>query len=1218
MVQNTPTSSTSETAEKSVSLSTRFRQWLNNVHTKDGQNEPSTPPKVSVLGLFRFATLFDVGLMLGGSVSGVIAGVAWPLMTVLLGDMIQAFISYQGDRDQLNAQVARSAFYLCLIGIATFGLCWIQTAFWMLAAENQAKRIRLLFLKSVMHQDIAWFDTKGTGDITNRLTADINLIQDGISEKLGLVIQYTSSFIAGFVVAFIKGWKLALVITATIPVVGGSTAMMSILIAKSTSESQDAYASAGAIAQETLSSIRTVTAFNAQEKEASRYAIHLRDAARVGFKKAWYAGLGTGAMMGSLYLCYSISFWYGSILIEQGMMTGGDVVSTFFGVIVGGYTIGQSGPGLTALATARGVASKIFEIIDRKSLIDSSEKGGKKLDHVKGEIVFKDIHFAYPSRPTLPILSSFSLTIPPNTTVALVGASGSGKSTIAKLITRFYDPSKGSITLDGVDLKDVNLKWLRRQVGVVSQEPVLFERTVRENILLGLDEEGEDDEGNKEVGHGSSGGKDLEMERRIEEACRTANAWDFIQKLPRGLDTPVGEAGNLLSGGQKQRIAIARAIIRNPKILLLDEATSALDTESERLVQSALDNASIGRTTIVIAHRLSTIRNADLIVVVAPGWTGASQKDDNDNDEREEGMGGGGGGRIVEMGTHEELMKKMGGVYAELVKAQEMKMEKDDGEDGGERKGGKDIQHGGELKKNVTEETVIEVSNSLIMIEDTEEKLKAPTQSIEAKEGNAKIETPSSSNNLQKGSFSRVFRYNAPEWYLIIIGLLGALLDGAFVAGAQLAFGQVVNVFGKTGDELRRGGNFWSLIFLLLGIGDFLANFAMVTSFTISGEKLTQRLRDLLFRALLRQEIAFFDEPRHATGALAARLAEDAAKVQGMAGRLMGTWAQAAANAIGGIIVAFVFNWELTLVTLGTIPLIALGGALEYQAIQGSGSKTKKAYNKANQGAAEAIQNIRTVVALNKEDRFYEEYRQTIGDGRHDRTFLKTCLVSGVGFGFSQGIQFLAFALAFWYGGRLIVQDRADGLAVITVIFSVIFASMFAGYAAAFAPSMARAQIAATSIFEILDRTPRIDHTSEKGVRSSPAEKESRGKAEILDARFSYPTRPNIPILRGLNIRAQPGEMIALCGPSGCGKSTVISLLERFYDLEPLPHGYGTVVFNDTNVQDWHLPTLRNRISLVGQEPILFNTTIRENIAYGAAGEEVKDEEIEEAARMAN
>jgi ATP-binding cassette subfamily B (MDR/TAP) protein 1 len=291
---------------------------------------------------------------------------------------------------------------------------------------------------------------------------------------------------------------------------------------------------------------------------------------------------------------------------------------------------------ISAITHGRGAAAKLYATIERTPTIDSADPGGLKPEKVIGEITLEDVKFSYPSRPDVPILKGLSINFPAGKTAALVGASGSGKSTIISLIERFYDPSSGSVKLDGVDLPELNIKWLRSQIGLVSQEPTLFATTIKGNVLHGL------------IGTPYENASEEEKFKLVQEACIKSNADGFITKLPQGYDTLVGERGFLLSGGQKQRIAIARAIVSDPRILLLDEATSALDTRSEGIVQDALDKAAAGRTTITVAHRLSTIKDADRIFVM-------------------------GDGLVLEQGTHNELLADENGAYARLVQAQKLR-----------------------------------------------------------------------------------------------------------------------------------------------------------------------------------------------------------------------------------------------------------------------------------------------------------------------------------------------------------------------------------------------------------------------------------------------------------------------------------------------------------------------------------------------------------------
>jgi ATP-binding cassette subfamily B (MDR/TAP) protein 1 len=327
--------------------------------------------------------------------------------------------------------------------------------------------------------------------------------------------------------------------------------------------------------------------------------------------------------------------YFGGVLVTQGHATVGVVVNVFFSILIGSFSLAMMTPEVQAISKARGAAAKLFQTIDRVPSIDSSSPLGDKPESVMGTITFENVKFHYPSRPNVPILKGLTTTFEAGQTIALVGASGSGKSTVIALVERFYDPISGSIKLDGREIKSLNLKWLRRQIGLVSQEPTLFATSVRGNVEHGL------------IGSRWESASNEEKFELVKKACIDANAHDFIMKLPNGYDTNVGERGMLLSGGQKQRVAIARAIVSDPRILLLDEATSALDTQSEGIVQDALDKASKGRTTITIAHRLSTIRDADKILVM-------------------------GGGEILEEGTHNSLLADENGAYFALVSNQKL------------------------------------------------------------------------------------------------------------------------------------------------------------------------------------------------------------------------------------------------------------------------------------------------------------------------------------------------------------------------------------------------------------------------------------------------------------------------------------------------------------------------------------------------------------------
>ena len=483
--------------------------------------------------------------------------------------------------------------------------------------------------------------------------------------------------------------------------------------------------------------------------------------------------------------------------------TVGSVTTAIFGILNGGLQIGQSAMYIEAVSTARAAAVQIFRVIDREPLIDSSSSSGVRPGTCQGNIQLSNVVFSYPSRQDVRILNNISLNIESGSSVALVGSSGCGKSTIVQLIQRLYDPDQGSVSVDGVDLKQLNVGWLRDNIGVVGQEPVLFDSSIKQNIQLA---------------------KQSATEQEIESACREANAYDFISKLPDGLDTLVGEGGAQLSGGQKQRIAIARALIRNPRILLLDEATSALDNESEALVQEALDTVGQQRTTIIVAHRLSTVRNADKIVAID-------------------------GGEVREVGTHEELMNK-NGLYYSLVNRQ---------------LAGRDENFEDEDNTRDTAENNVKMSNGISERQLSKQKsvIKKKTEDTEVKQSKAKL-------------IWRLMMMNKPEWPYILIGCIFSIAFGALTPLFGTLFGDVMEVFYPGQERPRERMQTYALYFGGIGAGFMIAQIIMGFTFSVSGARLVERVRQKMFHSMLSQEIGWFDLEENNTGALCARLSSSA------------------------------------------------------------------------------------------------------------------------------------------------------------------------------------------------------------------------------------------------------------------------------------------------------------------------------------------------------
>ena len=592
------------------------------------------------------------------SLSRVVA-LAWPERYILFVATIALFISaaaqmvvptlfsnligtvfdpHHNNQDEINRTILLMIITFFVMSLFSF----LRGALFTLAGERLVARFRVRVFKAIVRQDVAFFDENQSGELQSRLANDTTTIQEAVTVNISMGLRWAAQVIVGLVIIFFQSWKLSLLMLSVVPFLAIGGRIYGSFVRNISKNYQDALGKAGETAEQAFSCIRTVRSFSQEGYEVAAYRGKIMDSFRYGAKRAWAYGIFIGCVGLAAYLVIALVLWYGAKLVIQGEFKPKDLNSFLLYTIYIAVALGGLSGLYSTLMSAVGASERMFELIDKKPKIDSmgeqrgSDSPSKESGVDEGGVEFRAVDFHYPTRPDVKVLKGVSFVVKPRQTIAFVGHSGSGKSTCVALISRFYDPTAGMVFIDGKPLREIDVRYLHSKIAMVSQEPTLFASTIAENIAFGygsgkatFDETPVD---NEEMTVGEEYSERIFSDlTNIIHAAKQANAHDFIMSFPDGYKTKVGERGVQLSGGQKQRIAIARAILKRPKLLLLDEATSALDAESEYLVQDALDKLMLQSTTIVIAHRLSTIKSADCILVMQDG-------------------------KIVERGTHEELL----------------------------------------------------------------------------------------------------------------------------------------------------------------------------------------------------------------------------------------------------------------------------------------------------------------------------------------------------------------------------------------------------------------------------------------------------------------------------------------------------------------------------------------------------------------------------------
>lgn len=856
------------------------------------------------------------------------------------------------------------------------------------------------------------------------------------------------------------------------------------------------------------------------------------------------------------------------------------------------------------------------------------------------DIELQDVCFSYPTSPETQVLRRVSMKIPSQKHTAIVGLSGSGKSTLAALLERFYDPSSGRLLVGCHDLREVNVRHLRGNIGLVQQEPTLFNRSILENIAFGLVGSSQRFEhvqstllsptlsdAVERIRKGEAEQQMLDDARSsvaeimslVRQAAQRANALDFIESLPFGFATSVGPNGNSLSGGQRQRIALARALIRQPSLLLLDEATAALDHANEALIQAILNELSGTMTTVTIAHRLSTIRNADNIIVMSSG-------------------------EPVEQGTHDDLIRQ-DGVYARLVRLQNLKPATvdPDGNDLGEKNAPGLVQHQEKEAPVGDQNRAYEMD---YVEKDNFDRLSSSCSTTEqnAKELGFNSEKETSRDGDKKPSIAAVLRSSAilarPQLLFIVTGVITSFIIGGSYSGEAVIFGHTIGILNpcKSESAIRRGGELFSLLFFLLAILELCANIINGSSFGWVAQKLVYRVRILSFRSLLRQSIEWHGSDGRTPGSLVSYLTSDATALSALTGSILGIILSTIVNLFAGIILSHVLAWRIAVVLLPTLPVLLASGFMRLRVLAQFQERHQKAFADATSLTIEAVDQIRTISAFSLESPIYAAFRRSLKGPYEDTQ--RAIASSNAWLALSFSVSNLVYALAYWWGSRQILEGHATQTEFFIVLPALLLSTQTCGQLFALAPDLSKARIAGGNILRLLSSDPDpsisaipISQRLKSDVRElwkAPTDAEEiattlpsstslripagQGSAvSFVSVNFSYAAARGKLVLDRLTISVPPSTFCAIVGPSGAGKSTIMSLLLSLHAPDS-----GTIFVDGTPVNPLH-PTYLASTAYVPQSSSLLAGTVAFNVGLGAhPSHDATGEEIQEACKLAH
>ena len=1112
------------------------------------------------VGIIRFHLHFMEGidwLFLALAIIGILIGaLASPLLSYLNALIFSNVGNTSEDREnltaeeimklnvkeQMNSNIKKQLIFgsIELVGnIMGYG-------FFGLLSKRCIYNFKKKYFSVILSQEQAWFDSANVYEFATKIQAQIEYIELGLGSRLGNILMDIFVGIASLIFAFFGSWKLSLVLLCFSPL----SFIISIIFNRINVEGNylvlQTWELAGGIAEEILYNIRTVASFANFDYELQRFYEDSRLTNEIELMVNYKTKFLSAVFVLIDGLIVFIGIIYGRTLIKKDFnsfkgrdLTGGDVSLTFSNISTFVGSIGKFTNSLQYIQLALAATSDYFNLYERKPEMDlTNSKEKPPLSEIKGKVEYKNVEFYYPSDSDKKmVLDGLNLTIEAGQKVALLGESGCGKSTATLLLERLYDVTGGEILIDGIDIRKYDIQYLRNIIGYVGQNPVLFNTTIRENIIFGNEDFLDEVEGDNE--------------ELIKEACEQAYVTEFLHTLPNELDFVVGLKGDKLSVGQKQRIALARAILTKPKVLILDEATSALDNYSEKMIAKALENISkMNITTITIAHRFLTIKNVDMIYVLKDG-------------------------KLHEQGTHEELVQK-GGYYCEIIKSRLIRDELD-------------TQYRDEELER--KETIVKRTRTL----------------DEVHFENKEKEISKSPSDIHLGFFALIKDLFLNYKGNFIFACLAALAFGVFPIFNGFIKGKCTKALNSNYQTLRYDDSLkYAIILIILVFAESIVNFLENWLFYRLGIKLAKFYRNRIMRKYLSFHLSFYDLERNYPGTILTNMSLNTVQMKKLFGDTLGNYIMSFSILITCFILGCIYEYRLTLIAVCFLIFLLIINFIRKCAMP-SDKRNHIRNMEAGTIISESFTNTKTIFAFNFQKRARDLYLEA-----NDYILKQQVInefINGLVIGLTLFANFAKNAALFAATKRFVINDTmdSDDLTVVQAFTGSGFTKI--SHLMRDLGNVKKGKGAIKYFYSVKDTPSLIPHLEEENLNKIPPY-HIKGKIEFRHVYFAYPLNPERVTLKDINMTIMPGEKVALVGYSGSGKSCLMSLINRFYDVEP---DMGEILIDDVNIKEYNLYELRKKIGYAQQEPAIFKTSVLENIRYGKI--KASDEECLEAAK---